>query len=132
MPKSSEMPPEDYQLEENEERSMIEPKSYENPRLQELIKVLIEWINDELHEDRIIVQVNKQTFFREITMSNFHILSFNELFFSEFFVQVNKHFFLSREITMSNFFILSFNEFFLNLLCRILRRTCMTDKFCKN
>ena len=63
MPKSSEMPPEDYQLEENEERSMIEPKSYENPRLQELIKVLIEWINDELHEDRIIVQVVKQTFF---------------------------------------------------------------------
>ena len=63
MPKSSEMPPEDYQLEENEERSMIEPKSYENPRLQELIKVLIEWINDELHEDRIIVQVIKQTFF---------------------------------------------------------------------
>ena len=60
MPKSSEMPPEDYQLEENEERSMIEPKSYENPRLQELIKVLIEWINDELHEDRIIVQVIKK------------------------------------------------------------------------
>lgn len=56
MPKSAEMPPEEYQLEENEERSMIEPKSYENPRLQELIKVLIEWINDELHEDRIIVQ----------------------------------------------------------------------------
>ena len=44
-------------------------------------------------------------------MSNFYILSFNE-FFSEFFVQVNKHFFFSREITMSNFFILSFNEFF--------------------
>ena len=63
MPKSSEMPPEDYQLEENEERSMIEPKSYENPRLQELIKVLIEWINDELHEDRIIVQVNKKKLF---------------------------------------------------------------------
>lgn len=56
MPKSAEMPPEEYQLEENEERSMIEPKSYENPRLTELIKVLIEWINDELHEDRIIVQ----------------------------------------------------------------------------
>merc|ERR1719297_575949 len=35
---------------------MIEPKSYDNPRLQELIKVLIEWINDELHEDRIIIQ----------------------------------------------------------------------------
>jgi len=56
MPKSAEMPPEEFQLEENEERSMIEPKSYENPRLQELIKILIEWINEELHEDRIIVQ----------------------------------------------------------------------------
>merc|ERR1719410_1057300 len=56
MPKSAEMPPEEFQLEENEERSMIEPKSYDNPRLQELIKVLIEWINDELHEDRIIIQ----------------------------------------------------------------------------
>jgi parvin len=40
MPKSAEMPPEEYQLEENEERSMIEPKSYENPKLQQLIKVL--------------------------------------------------------------------------------------------
>jgi hypothetical protein len=88
MPKSSEMPPEDYQLEENEERSMIEPKSYENPRLQELIKVLIEWINDELHEDRIIVQVKKQRnkhFFCEITMSNFYILSFNEFFLNSLF-----------------------------------------------
>ncbi len=43
-------------MEENEERSMIEPRSYENPRLQELIKVLIEWVNDELHMERIIVQ----------------------------------------------------------------------------
>ena len=43
MPKSSEMPPEEYQLEENEERSMIEPKSYDNPRLQELIKVLMNY-----------------------------------------------------------------------------------------
>jgi len=56
MPKSSEMPPEEYQLEENEERSMIEPKSYENPRLQQLIRVLIDWMNDSLHEDHIIVQ----------------------------------------------------------------------------
>ena len=34
MPKSSEVPPEEYLLEENEERSMIEPKSYENPKLK--------------------------------------------------------------------------------------------------
>ena len=46
----------EYQLDENEERSMIEPKSYENPKLQELIRVLLDWINDELHTERIIVQ----------------------------------------------------------------------------
>ncbi|TRY79346.1 hypothetical protein TCAL_05117 [Tigriopus californicus] len=56
MPKSAEMPPEEYQLEENEERSMIEPKSFENPKFKELIKVLIDWVNDELHHYRIIVQ----------------------------------------------------------------------------
>ena len=35
---------------------MIEPRSFEKPDLQELIRVLIEWINDELHHFRIIVQ----------------------------------------------------------------------------
>lgn len=48
--------PEDYNLEENEERSMIEPKSMGDPKLQELIYVLIEWINDELAHQRIIVK----------------------------------------------------------------------------
>jgi len=56
MPKSAEVPPEEYLLEENEERSMIEPKSYDNPKLKDLIGILIEWVNDELHGDRIIVQ----------------------------------------------------------------------------
>ncbi|KAL7299100.1 hypothetical protein TKK_0008188 [Trichogramma kaykai] len=50
------VPPEDYNLEENEERSMIAPKSLENPKVQELIHVLIEWINDELADQRIIVK----------------------------------------------------------------------------
>ena len=36
---------------------MIEPKSFENPKLKELIRVLMDWINDELHMERIIVQV---------------------------------------------------------------------------
>lgn len=35
---------------------MIEPRSFEDPKLQELIQVLIEWINDELAAQRIIVQ----------------------------------------------------------------------------
>lgn len=43
-------------MEENEERSMIEPKSFENAKFKELIKVLIDWVNDELHHYRIIVQ----------------------------------------------------------------------------
>ena len=51
----------EYQLEENEERSMIEPKSFENPKLKELIRVLMDWINDELHMERIIVQVRGHT-----------------------------------------------------------------------
>lgn len=42
--------------EENEERSMIEPRSFEDPKLKELIAVLIEWINDELANQRIIVK----------------------------------------------------------------------------
>merc|ERR1712088_235632 len=52
----AEVPPEEYLLEENEERSMIEPKSYDNPKLKNLISILIEWVNDELHSERIIVQ----------------------------------------------------------------------------
>lgn len=35
---------------------MIEPKSYEDPKLKELIAILIEWINDVLAPERIIVK----------------------------------------------------------------------------
>merc|ERR1712121_588113 len=52
MPKSAEMPPEEYQLEENEERSMIGPRSFDSPKLQSLITVLMDWINDQLAEYR--------------------------------------------------------------------------------
>lgn len=45
-----------YTPDDNEERCMIEPKALEDPKLQELIQVLIEWINDELAAQRIIVQ----------------------------------------------------------------------------
>ncbi|KAL3276207.1 hypothetical protein HHI36_020925, partial [Cryptolaemus montrouzieri] len=50
------IPPEEYELDENEERSIIMPKAYEDPKLRELIQVLIDWINDELASQRIIVQ----------------------------------------------------------------------------
>ena len=42
--------------EEHEERSMIEPRSYEDPKLRELMTILIDWINDELADQRIIVK----------------------------------------------------------------------------
>jgi parvin len=35
---------------------MIEPRSYEEPKFKELINVLVEWINDELADHRIIVK----------------------------------------------------------------------------
>lgn len=48
--------PEDALLEENEERTMIDPTSKDDPKFKELVKVLIDWINDVLVEDRIIVK----------------------------------------------------------------------------
>uniref|UniRef100_A0A8D0H5G5 Parvin beta n=1 Tax=Sphenodon punctatus TaxID=8508 RepID=A0A8D0H5G5_SPHPU len=42
--------------EENEERTMIDPNSKEDIKFKELIKVLIDWINDVLVEERIIVK----------------------------------------------------------------------------
>lgn len=41
---------------DNEARAIIEPRSLEEPRVQELIQVLIDWINDELAAQRIIVK----------------------------------------------------------------------------
>nr|CAI5836373.1 unnamed protein product [Callosobruchus analis] len=50
------IPPDEYILDDNEERCMIDPKAFENPRFIELLNVLKDWINDELAFQRIIVQ----------------------------------------------------------------------------
>jgi len=50
------MPQEDYDLQDSEERSMIAPDSGSNPDLARLIELLIEWLNDVLAEERIIVR----------------------------------------------------------------------------
>ncbi|XP_045196015.1 beta-parvin-like [Mercenaria mercenaria] len=55
-PTTANVGPEGYFLEENEERSMIEPNSREDPKVKELMKLLLEWINDVLADDRIIVK----------------------------------------------------------------------------
>lgn len=55
-PSTVDIHPEDTLLEENEERTMIDPNSKEDPKFKELNKVLIDWINDVLVEERIIVK----------------------------------------------------------------------------
>ncbi|XP_029633408.1 alpha-parvin isoform X1 [Octopus sinensis] len=48
--------PEGYKLEENEERSMVDPSSREDYKVKELMNILLGWINDELADQRIIVK----------------------------------------------------------------------------
>lgn len=43
-------------LEENEERYMVDQGALDDPKVQELTSVLLDWINDELAPQRIIVQ----------------------------------------------------------------------------
>ena len=44
-------------------RSMLEPHCKEDPKLKELIDVLLDWINDELAEYRIIVKDVEEDFY---------------------------------------------------------------------
>ncbi|XP_072045157.1 beta-parvin-like isoform X2 [Amphiura filiformis] len=54
--KSLEFAPENFAMEEGEERMMIEPDSRDDPKLKELTQVLIDWMNEELKDQRIIVR----------------------------------------------------------------------------
>ncbi|XP_038048958.1 beta-parvin-like isoform X1 [Patiria miniata] len=51
-----ELTPDNFVLENGEERSMIEPDSREDAKLKELIQVLMDWINEEMKEQRVIVR----------------------------------------------------------------------------
>ncbi|XP_075962692.1 alpha-parvin isoform X1 [Anarhichas minor] len=55
-PSHYELDPEDTMLEENEVRTMVDPNSKNDRKLQELMRVLIDWINDVLVGERIIVK----------------------------------------------------------------------------
>lgn len=55
-PNQVNIPPEDYALREHEQRTVIDPKSIDDPEVRKLQQILIDWINDELAEQRIIVQ----------------------------------------------------------------------------
>uniref|UniRef100_A0A3Q2XUP9 Parvin, beta n=1 Tax=Hippocampus comes TaxID=109280 RepID=A0A3Q2XUP9_HIPCM len=56
LPSGKDVHPEDTLLEENAERIMLDPTSRDDPKFKDLLKVLIDWINSELEEDRIIVK----------------------------------------------------------------------------
>ncbi|XP_073835140.1 beta-parvin isoform X1 [Musca autumnalis] len=55
-PSQIDIPPEDYALREHEQRTVIDPQSMNDPDVRKLQQILIDWINDELAEQRIIVQ----------------------------------------------------------------------------
>ncbi|KAJ8374077.1 hypothetical protein SKAU_G00046570 [Synaphobranchus kaupii] len=55
-PSSTEVLPEDTLLEENAERTMLDPTSRDSPKFKELQMVLMDWINHELKDERIIVK----------------------------------------------------------------------------
>ncbi|XP_063053207.1 beta-parvin isoform X1 [Engraulis encrasicolus] len=55
-PSSAELLPEDTLLEENAERSILDPTSRDDPKFKDLQKALVDWINNELVEERIIVK----------------------------------------------------------------------------
>ncbi|KAM7535419.1 hypothetical protein Aperf_G00000096903 [Anoplocephala perfoliata] len=56
LPITPEIGPVGYQLAEGDECSMLEPHSKEQPLIKELIQKLIEWINRELIDERILVR----------------------------------------------------------------------------
>uniref|UniRef100_A0A1A9VVU8 Calponin-homology (CH) domain-containing protein n=1 Tax=Glossina austeni TaxID=7395 RepID=A0A1A9VVU8_GLOAU len=55
-PYQFDIPPEDYALRDHEQRAVIDPQSLNEPEVRKLQQVLIDWINDELAEQRIIVK----------------------------------------------------------------------------
>uniref|UniRef100_A0A3Q3VXV7 Calponin-homology (CH) domain-containing protein n=1 Tax=Mola mola TaxID=94237 RepID=A0A3Q3VXV7_MOLML len=56
LPTGTDIHPEDTLMEENAERIMLDPTSRETLKFKDLLKVLIDWINSELEEERIIVK----------------------------------------------------------------------------
>ena len=53
----------DLELEDNEHRSMIVPKALEKEEVKDLIQLLIDWVNDVIHAERIIVQDIEEDFY---------------------------------------------------------------------
>lgn len=69
---------------------MIEPRSYDEPKLKELIAVLIEWINDELADHRIIVKdLEEDLYDGQILQKLFgSLISFFKCFYSSIYFEL--------------------------------------------
>lgn len=46
----------DYGLGENESRAIIDNSSRNSPEFKDLVRTLVNWVNDELNDQRIIVK----------------------------------------------------------------------------
>ncbi|XP_073669402.1 beta-parvin isoform X2 [Paramisgurnus dabryanus] len=72
--------PEDTLLEENAERIILDPNSKEDINFKDLQKVLIDWINSELEEERIIVKdLEEDLYDGQVLQKLFEKLSGNKL-----------------------------------------------------
>lgn len=82
---------------------MIEPNSYDDPKLKELINILIEWINDELAGYRIIVKDIEEDLYDGQVLQKLlgefklfvvvvYLLSFQSMLYNHRFVSINSLF----------------------------------------
>ncbi|XP_055048619.1 beta-parvin isoform X1 [Misgurnus anguillicaudatus] len=72
--------PEDTLLDENAERTILDPNSKEDINFKDLQKVLIDWINSELEEERIIVKdLEEDLYDGQVLQKLFEKLSGNKL-----------------------------------------------------
>jgi parvin len=64
------IPPDTYDMEEGEERSMIEPGSLEDPKVHQLKVVLLEWLNEVLADKRIVVRDVEEDLYDGLILSH--------------------------------------------------------------
>ncbi|XP_020892762.1 alpha-parvin [Exaiptasia diaphana] len=64
------IPPDTYDMEEGEVRSMIEPGSLEDPKVHQLKVVLLEWLNEVLADKRIVVRDVEEDLYDGLILSH--------------------------------------------------------------
>lgn len=68
-PSFQDLNPEDYELQDGEKRTYIDPRSENDPLFVEILRSLQEWVNDLLNdEDRIRVTCMREDFFDGVVL----------------------------------------------------------------